>query len=67
MEDMLDLNDLTITGWLGINSQNLGNHEFSGTANFFYVTTTNLSAIDAFSLVTDSVHRQAAARYRTQR
>lgn len=52
----VDLNDLTITGWLGINSQNLGNHEFSGTANFFYVTTTNLSAIDAFSLVTDSVY-----------
>lgn len=52
----VDLNDLIITGWLGINSINLGNHEFTGTAHFFHVTTSNLSSIDAFQLMTDSVH-----------
>jgi len=52
----VDLNDLTISGWLGITSENLGSHEFTGTTNFFYVVTTNLSAIDAFQLVADSVY-----------
>jgi len=50
------LSDVTITGWLGINSVNLGSHKFSGSAGFFYVTTTNLSAIEAYDLVTDSVY-----------
>lgn len=52
----VDLQDIHITGYLGLNAQNLGTYKFSGYSHFFTVSSINLVSIEAFNLVTDSTY-----------
>jgi hypothetical protein len=52
----VDLKDIQINGYLGLNAQNSGTYKFSGTAGFFYVSNINATIVKAFGLVTDSTY-----------
>jgi hypothetical protein len=52
----VDLQDIHINGYLGLNAQNLGTYKFSGYSHFFTVSSINLVSIEAFNLVTDSTY-----------
>ena len=51
-----ELTDIQINGRLSLKADNTGTYKFSGVANDFHVSTTNLARIEAFDLVTDSTH-----------
>jgi hypothetical protein len=50
----VDLGDIQINGFLGLNAVNTGKYKFTGRASFFQVSSSNLATIKAFDLVTDS-------------
>lgn len=60
------LKDIYITGYLGLMGMNLGQHEFSGWASFFNVSTVNLVSVEAFDLVTDSTYVSSTSAINTE-
>lgn len=52
----VELKDIEILEYLGLEAVNTGQYEFSGSAAFFNISTSNHAAIKAFDLVTDSTH-----------
>lgn len=52
----VDLKDIQINGYLGLNAVNTGTYKFSGTAGFFNVSNINATIVKAFNLVTDSTY-----------
>lgn len=52
----VDLKDIRINGYLGLNAVNTGTYKFSGSAVFFNVSNINSTLVKAFNLVTDSTY-----------
>lgn len=62
----VDLKDIRINGYLGLNAVNTGTYEFSGTAGFFQVSNINSTHVKAFNLVTDSTYVSSTNAWDTE-
>ncbi|MBT1695930.1 DUF2807 domain-containing protein [Fulvivirgaceae bacterium PWU4] len=62
----VDLKDIQINGYLGLNAANSGTYKFSGTSNFFYVSNSNAAIVKAYGLVTDSTYVNSSAVFDTE-
>ncbi|MBL0740431.1 GIN domain-containing protein [Chryseolinea lacunae] len=52
----VNLQNITIHGYLGLTAQNTGTYKFSGTVPFFQVSNVNATSVKAFDLLADSVY-----------
>lgn len=62
----VDLKDIQINGYLGLNAMNSGTYKFSGTSGFFYVSSSNAAIVKAYGLVTDSTYVNSSAVFDTE-
>jgi hypothetical protein len=52
----VELFNIQVNNYLGLNALNLGTYKFSGYASFFNFTSVNLATVKAYNLVTDSTY-----------